>query len=541
MPPLKQPAERERGRRRRRDATIAKLRAELAELTATPTPPLDVGDWPDDPAQALADWSAATLVIPAGHPNAGQPLALPDYGVSFIRDALGAFEALLSIGRKNAKSAIIAVYLLGRLVGPLRTPGYRAGVVSVNRDKAAELWRQAEAIAVASGLDGVTFRRAPLRIIGPDGDVDILSADRSAGHSSGFDDAILDEIGLLEERHRELVNGLRSSVSARNGRFIALSIQGAAPFTAELLERRNDPGVAVHHYTAPEGCALDDRDAWLAANPGLGTVKAWDYMQQASSRAIAIPADAGAFRAHELNQRADPNSETLCALADYLRCVVLAMPPRDGECWIGWDVGGAQSFTAAAAFWPISGRIELFAGVGGDPDPLTRSRADGMGGLYPEMVARGELWIYDGQRETPLVDFVGDVVRRLDGATVAGMVADEYRAPRLRDALVKAGYDDWAARLRVRPVRWSTGHADVVAFQGAVIGQRVSFPENLMLPAAIRDSKLVYDNNANSRLDRSREHARIDLLMAGLLAVAAGERNRLDPDAGPDVRGSMAE
>ena len=538
--PQAKATERERSRRRRRDTTIAKLRGQLAELTATPNPPLAAGDWPDDPAGALAEWSAATLVIPPGHPSAGQPLVLPDYGVAFIRDALGSFESLLSIGRKNAKSAIIAVYLLGRLVGPLRTPGYRAGVCSVNREKAAELWRQAEAIAVASELDGVIFRRAPWRIIGPDGEVDILAAERTAGHSSGYDDAILDELGLLEERHRDLVNGLRSSVSARNGRFIALSILGAAPFTAELLARKDDPGVVVHHYGAPEGCALDSRDAWLAANPGLGTVKSWDYMQQASNRAIAVPADAAAFRAHELNQRGDPNLETICAGADYLRCVVSAMPPRVGDCWIGADVGGAVSFSAAAAFWPESGRIELYAGVGGIPDPLTRSRADGMGGMYPEMVKRGELWIYDGQRETPLVDFVGDLVRRLEGATVAGMVADEYRAPRLRDALVKAGYDDWAARLRVRPVRWLTGHADVIAFQGAIIGQRVAFPENVMMPAAIRDSKLVYDNNANCRLDRGRDNARIDLLMSAVLAVGAGERNRPEPGAGPDFHGSMA-
>jgi len=208
--PLSKQAERERGRRRRRDATIQRLRSEVAELTAIPGQQ-PVVEWPDDPAAALAEWSAATLVIPPGHPNAGQPLVLPPYGVAFIRDALDAFEALLCIGRKNAKSAIVGVYLLGRLVGPLRTPGYRAGVVSINREKATELWRQCEQIATASGLAGVQFRRAPYRIIGPDGDVDILSADRNAGHASGFDDSIFDELGLIPERGRDLVNGLRFS------------------------------------------------------------------------------------------------------------------------------------------------------------------------------------------------------------------------------------------------------------------------------------------------------------------------------------------
>ena len=532
--------ERERSRRRRRDAKIEKLEAQIEELTAKPVL-FDLDDVDlTDPAQALADWSAACLVVPSGHPNAGDSLVLPDYGVSFLRDALVAKESLMSIGRKNAKSAIVSVYLLGRLVGPLRTPGYRAGVCSVNREKAAELYRQAEAIAAASNLEGLTFRRAPFRIIGPDGEVDILAAERTAGHSSGYDDAILDELGLLEERHRELVNGLRSSVSARNGRFIALSIQGASPFTEELLERRHDPGVAVHHYTAPEGCALDDREGWLAANPGLGTVKSWDYMQQAASRAIAVPADSNAFRAHELNQRTDPNSEVVIPLADYLKCVVSALPAREGSAWVGLDVGGASAFCGAAVYWPASGRCEVFAGVGGIPDLLTRSRGDGVGDLYVRMHNRGELWVYPNHRETPLQDFVSDLNQRLHDVVVGGLVGDEYRGARLRDALEAAELQEWSSRLSFRPVRWKTSTDDVVAFQTQIITQGISFVENVLMPAAIRDSKLEHDKQGGLRPVKSREHGRIDALTAVILAVGIGERNRTDPDAGSGVFGSMS-
>ena len=51
---------------------------------AAPTLP----DIPGDPAGALAAWSAEKLKIPPGHPLAGQPLVLPDFGVAFLRDAL---------------------------------------------------------------------------------------------------------------------------------------------------------------------------------------------------------------------------------------------------------------------------------------------------------------------------------------------------------------------------------------------------------------------------------------------------------------------
>ena len=115
---------------------------------------------PADPIGALAAWSKECLRVPPGHPLAGQPLALPQYGADFLRDALCARESLLCLGRKNAKSAITAVFLLGRLVGPIRIAGYRAGVASVSKEKAGELKRQMLEIASASQLGGLRFMRS---------------------------------------------------------------------------------------------------------------------------------------------------------------------------------------------------------------------------------------------------------------------------------------------------------------------------------------------------------------------------------------------
>ena len=67
-------ASRERVRRYRKRQSIAKkLGPSAVEVTG-------------DPADVLAAWSAATLVVPAGHPNAGQPMTLPPYGVEFLRE-----------------------------------------------------------------------------------------------------------------------------------------------------------------------------------------------------------------------------------------------------------------------------------------------------------------------------------------------------------------------------------------------------------------------------------------------------------------------
>ena len=122
---------------------------------------------------------------------------------------------------KNAKSAVCAILALGHLCGPLRTPGWRGSIASITKEKAAELRNQVAQIAEASGLD-VTIRRSPYpgAIISATGMLETLSADRGAGHASGFDLVIVDETGLMPERSRELLAGLRSSVSAKGGRIV---------------------------------------------------------------------------------------------------------------------------------------------------------------------------------------------------------------------------------------------------------------------------------------------------------------------------------
>ena len=62
---------------------------------------------------------------------------------------------------ENAKSAICAILALGFLVGPLRAKGWRGAVASLSKEKANELRKQAEEIALASKLKGLIFRRSP--------------------------------------------------------------------------------------------------------------------------------------------------------------------------------------------------------------------------------------------------------------------------------------------------------------------------------------------------------------------------------------------
>ena len=199
---------------------------------------------------ALAEWSRKTLIVPPGHPRSGEPLELLPFAVDWLRSTWDAHESALSTARKNAKSAIAAVLALGYLVGPLRRPGWRAAIASISKEKAGELRRQVREIAEASNLD-IRIRRSPYPgvIESSTGSLDTLSADRTAGHASGYDLVIVDETGLFPLRARDLLAGLRSSVSARAGKVRHISIRGDSELFREILE---NPAVVSHVYAAPE-------------------------------------------------------------------------------------------------------------------------------------------------------------------------------------------------------------------------------------------------------------------------------------------------
>ena len=342
-----------RGARERKRLERARTRAELDAETAQWVAELDERAGPrvapDAPgpvqAKALGEWAAAALVVPAGHPRAGEPMALPAFASAWLGGALGDHRtALLSTARKNAKSAICAVLALGMLAGPLRVRGARIAIASLNAAKAGELKIQIEGIAGASGIDGLTFRRSRLPSVESVHGVslDVLAADRGSGHASGYDMVLIDETGLMRERDREYLTGLASSVSARDGRVLHISVLGDGPFVPELRER---PDVHSTVYE-PAGDVADlmDRAAWAAANPGLGSIKSARYMSDTARAAIAVPSGSPGFRTYDLNQPTSARSQTICSPLDWQACEVAELPDRAGPCVIGLDIGGSASY-----------------------------------------------------------------------------------------------------------------------------------------------------------------------------------------------------
>ena len=313
-------------------------------------------------------------------------------------------------------------------------------------------------------------------------------------------------------RARDLLAGLRSSVSAKAGKIRHISIRGDSELFREILD---NPAVPSSVYAAADDCAIDDEAAWRAANPGLGIIKSADYMRAEVLRVQGVPSDEPSFRALDLNLAISPTREMVCTPDDLRSCFADEIDCR-GPAYVGLDIGEAGSGTAACAYWPATGALKTWLGFGSVPDLKARGKRDGAD--YPAMERRGELRTYPG-RTVPVKAFVADIRNDLAGANVRAAVADAYKVGELRDAL------PWPLTV-VRTGAGPDGSASVRAFQSAVLTNRLALRSNLSLASAIKESTLRRDANGNPAVDRARSAGRIDVLSAAILAVGAGAKPR---------------
>ena len=125
----------------------------------------------------------------------------------------------------------------------------------------------------------------------------------------------MDEIGLLKERDRGLVNSMVVFGIGQAGRFISLSVYGSGPFVPEILARKGDPSLAVHLYQSDPDLPLDDEKNWKLSNPGLVCgIKSLDYMKAESRRVLVTVSDQASFQSLDLNLQGHPSEKCCVAL-----------------------------------------------------------------------------------------------------------------------------------------------------------------------------------------------------------------------------------
>ena len=108
------------------------------------------------------------------------------------------------------------------------------------------------------------------------------------------------------------------------------------------------------------------------------------------------------------------------------------VPERSGQPVVGCDLGGGRSFSACAAWWPDSGRIEVWCLASGDVSLEEAARLDQLPeDAYRSLAQSGGL-VVDSDRAVPSPE---NLLARIWPWNPQCVVADGYRAAELRTAI----------------------------------------------------------------------------------------------------------
>jgi phage terminase large subunit-like protein len=477
-----------------------------------------------------------TLAIPEG-PKAGELIKLAPFQKKFVRGALAddVNVAVLSIGRGNAKTALSAGIALGASMGKWDEQPRRETLIAARtRDQARIAFDFV--VGFMRSLDEdeqklFTVRRSPRLEIEYEGDggghfIRAIAADGKSALGSAPTLILMDERGhWAADQGDALEHALLSGMGKRGGRALIISTSAADdahPFSVWLDE--DSPGIYRQEHRPAPGLPADDLESLKEANPGAaaGIGSSLEWLQGQARRAIARGGSTlTTFRLYNRNERVSGETrDVLLTVDEWLACEVTEPPARQGQVVIGIDLGGSASMTAAAFYWPETGRLESLGTFPSKPNLADRGANDGVQGRYVEMNQRGELSTL-GDQTVPIAPWLIEVMAQVEGEPVAAVVSDRYKQSELGEAIDRAGI---RAPIIWRGFGFKDGGEDCERFRRAAFDGKVQTQASLLLRSAFADAVTLRDPANNLKLAKARSTGRIDAASATVIAVAEGAR-----------------
>lgn len=499
----------------------------IIRLQKKTTPPV-----PADPAGAFAHWLSENFVIPSGI-SRGRPFEIHDFQLDFLRGFLARDDegwlyrtSALSVARKLGKSTFLGAILcgLGEKDSPIYLPDLQGAIASVSAHHSQMLAQSVVNLMEAAGRGDracIKSRPVPGALMVGDATLFLTSGSAKQGHGRDLDLALVDECGLLGGRQQELVGAYFDALSARDGRLLLTGTRG---FSTDYNRLLDEPDERTFVY-----CRSADRtddpslvSTWDKANPDGGKIKPRTFLRDAYLRAKAS-GNLTEFCAWQLNQKFTASRELLFDLDTLTRAYRDDPQPVPGEpCWVGLDLGGSSSMTAAVIAYE-SGLLRVLGAFPQEPMTLLeRGQRDGVGDLYERAHAAGDLILTEGQ-VSDLGTFLAELVQRIGPHPVAGVSCDRYRQSELLTALSRSGLG-W--RPDFRGTGPKDGDQDVRATRRLFMAEAVHMKESVLLTGAIGEADIKVSVTGACQVDKSHRLARVDPVSALTLACSALLKSR---------------
>lgn len=443
---------------------------------------------------------------------AGAPFRLEPWQREIVCDLYGTLdehgrrryrEALIGVARKNGKSSLAAALALYHLCFD-GEPGAEVYSLAASKDQARVVFGEARMLAEASPLLSRVLGIYRNAIEHPaSGSVyRVLSSEDRLAHGYNPSFAVVDE--LHAHTSPDLYLAMRTAMGAREEPLM-LSITTAGWDRESILWQRyvhgesgSDERFYFRWFSAPQGCSLDDYDAWCAANPS-----SWRRTSEAQAEALASDIDEAAFRRLHLNQWTSSETQAWLPAGAWESCLGQVSIPAGSEITLGLD-----------------------ASLRRDTSALVWCRRDERGTYH----VRCRTWKRD--EELGVVDLQG----------IRAEILEAHRAHRLRYCV----YDPFAfgpvaqelAELGVPMLEWPQSSRRMVpatqVLYDAILGRRVRHDGDEVLAAHARHA-VVRETEYGPRLDKRRSGEPMDAMVALSLAVAGWELVQPEDEVVPQL------
>lgn len=433
---------------------------------------------------------------------------------------------ILSMARKNAKTALSAFIVLLHLCGPEVRPNSQLYSAAQSRDQAAILFElAAKVVRMSPDLsEYVNIRDTAKELLCGELGTFYKALSADAATKFGLSPALMihDELGQVVGPRSQLYEALETA-SAAQDQPLSIIISTQAPTDADLLSlliddalTGADPRNKVELCTAPMELDPFSEKAIRAANPHFDDFMNKEEVLRQASDAKRLPSREPAYRNLILNQRVEARSP-------FVSRTIWDESGAQPDClegrvvYGGLDLSSVSDLTALilvsddgdveSTFWlPEEGLAEKSRN---DRVPYDRWAADGFLNTCPGRAIEYEF----------IAHYLRDVFDRYD---VRVLNFDRYNMRFLKPWLIKVGFsDEELERFKEFGQGFQSMSPALRELESRLLGRKLRHGGHPVLAMCARNAVAVSDPAGGRKFTKAKVSGRIDGMVALAMAVAA--------------------
>jgi len=473
-------------------------------------------------------WIEHYCRIPEGR-FVGQPVKLREFQREVIRGIYDSptRRAIISFGRKNAKTTLSAFLLLLHLCGPEARENSQLYSAAQSRDQAALLFNlAAKVVRLSPDLNAVVLIRDTAKQLAcPElGTLyRALSAEASTAYGLSPVFTVHDELGQVQGPRSDLYEALETASGAQDEPLsIVISTQAAedADLLSVLIDDAkggHDPRVKLFLWTAPDDLDPFGDEAISAANPAYGDFLNPREVRDQAEAARRMPAREASYRNLVLNQRVN-------VVNPFMARAVWSVAARDYgldrfaglPCWVGLDLSSTTDTTAAVAVFRADDRFWCWPWFWLPQEGLAeKARTDRV--PYDVWARDGHLLTLPGKALDHL-QLIRQALDLLGSFDVRAVAYDRWGLNFLRPQLEREG-------LSLPLVEFGQGFQSMspalAKLETELLNGTLHHPGHPMLTSHAANAVVRMDPAGNRKLDKSKATGRIDGMVALTMALSA--------------------